>query len=446
MKGFVGWLSAAVLVAFTAPGFCAEAMPTQAPDPQILFYERLNQHKGEFAQFRYLTSDDVQSDPAVRDAASQMLATSYSFMGRPNDALRSFSDREAKIVVTDLPDQARYEPAPAADWITTEATKYRVVMINEAHHSAETRILTFSLLTRLRTLGYTHFAVEALSEGDVGLAKRGYPVESTGYYTREPIFADMIREALRLGYELVPYESPFSPGETQQQRETIQATNLVERVLAKHPDAKMLVHAGYAHISKTRTGLPDDAKPMAMEFMRLTGLSILSVDQTAPRPYIIGNGETEHDRLNAEFEIQTPSVLLQKKSRRVWSMDPERFDATVILPKSPENELRPAWLSVEGKRIATSVDMSACLRHLPCLVEARYAAEGDDAIPADQFVMIKAGEAGTPLFLPPGKYRIRLLGNGGNVISSRSLDVSPPQAADPAKVSKIVPQSTTSTR
>lgn len=446
MKGFVSWLSAAALAGFATQGLCAQAASAPAQDPQALFYERLNEHKDEFAKFRYLISDDVQNDPVMRDEASQMLATSYSFMGRPNDALRSFSDRDAKIVVDDLPDKARYEPVPAADWITAEAAKYRVVMINEAHHSAETRLLTFSLLAKLRTLGYTHFAVEALNEADAELSKRGYPTENTGIYTREPIFAEMIREALHLGYVLVPYESPFSPGETQQQRETIQASNLAERVLAKHPHAKMLVHAGYAHIGKALIGLPGNAKPMAMEFMRLTGLPILSVDQTAPRPYIIGKGKTEHDRLNAEFNIEAPSVLLEKKGRQVWSMDTERFDATVVLPKSPDNELRPAWLSMGGRRTATSIDMSACLRHLPCLVEARYAAEGDDAIPADQFVMIKAEETGTPLFLSPGKYRVRLLGNGGNAISSRSLDVSPPQATDPAKVSKTVPQSTTSAR
>ena len=74
--------------------------------------------------------------------------------------------------------------------------------------------------------------------------------------------------------------------------------------------------------------------------------------------------------------------------------------------------------------MAVAIDLTPCLGHLPCLAEARPAGEGDDAIPSDQFLMLAAGETATPLYLAPGKYRLRLLGNDGAPVASRDLDVA----------------------
>lgn len=42
---------------------------------------------------------------------------------------------------------------------------------------------------------------------DTLLNERGYPLLSSGYYTQEPQFGNLVREALRIGYELFPYET-----------------------------------------------------------------------------------------------------------------------------------------------------------------------------------------------------------------------------------------------
>ena len=74
-------------------------------------------------------------------------------------------------------------------------------------------------------------------------------------------------------------------------------------------------------------------------------------------------------------------------------------------------------------RKAVAIDMTPCLGHLPCLAEARHASEGDDAIPADQFLMLAAADGDTPLFLAPGRYRLRLLGSAGMPVAGRELEV-----------------------
>jgi hypothetical protein len=92
----------------------------------------------------------------------------------------------------------------------------------------------------LRHKGYTYFAAETLFETDTRLNERGYPTKDTGAYINEPIYGDLIRTALRLGYRVVPYE--WRGEYTPDNRERGQAANLFERILKDNPKAKILVH------------------------------------------------------------------------------------------------------------------------------------------------------------------------------------------------------------
>src|SRR5690606_5994310 len=100
-----------------------------------------------------------------------------------------------------------------------------------------------------------------------------------------------------------------------------------------------------------------------------------------------------------------------------------RFDVSVVLPSASPESLRPDWLALGGARRPVSVDMTPCIQHLPCLIAARHPDEGSDAIPADQFVMLAPGEAGTPLYLAPGDYRLQLLGNDDRTLAEHELVV-----------------------
>jgi len=375
------------------------------------FFKRLNEKKTSLAKYVYLTSSEVQLNPQLREVSAQMLSTLLSLLGRPADARDIFPSRKpAPDEMSSPPEQ--FAVIPADIWITEQAKTQRVVMINEAHHKAETRVLTLQLLPRLRALGYTHFAVETLNVDDPELQRRGYPIAGTGFYTAEPVFGEIIREAIKLGYVLVAYESTTVTKDTQQQREDGQAHNLFKRTIGDNPDAKVLVHAGYSHISKAE--IPEFAKPMAMQFMALSKLPVLSIDQT----------QVVTATRSAQ-EISVPSVAIDK-SGRAWSGKPEQHDATVLLPTfSAEKSPHPQWLSLYGRRQAVAIDFSSCGMHLPCLAEARHTSESDEAIPADQFLMLNDNETRTPLYLAPGKYRLRLLGREGTTLIARELVVSP---------------------
>src|SRR5690606_17052867 len=121
-------------------------------------------------------------------------------------------------------------------WIGSKSGDYRVVMVNEAHHKPQTRLLTLALLPELRARGFKYFAAETFGEEPL---EKGYPTKDSGYYTRDPVFAEIVREAVRLGYALVPYEAFGVLDGSQQARETRQAERLAE-ILARDPDAKIL--------------------------------------------------------------------------------------------------------------------------------------------------------------------------------------------------------------
>lgn len=412
-------LAFSAALAFSA--LTAHAAPSGGNDTKDSvgdFFKAFNAQPNAFAEYRFLTSPAVQDNERTRNLATQLLATELSFLGRPRDALQVFPLRGASETHGNLPVPSNFVPMPATEWIAGQADGYRVVMVNEAHHVPQTRLLSFALLQALRAKGYTHFAVEALRNNGTDPMRHGYPVRETGIYTREPVFAELLREARRLGYILVPYEPVSIPGQTQQQRETGMAATLATLVRAQ-PDAKVLVHAGYGHIGKTAGSQPGGADPMALEFMRLSGLPILTVDQTR---LALGSGATA-DPLARTFGVQVPAVLVSRQDHLAWSVEPKRFDASVLLPATDISELRPGWLTLGGRRQPVAVDLTPCIAHLPCLAEAHYASEGDDAIPADQFVLLADGETNTPLYLAPGQYRLRLTGPDDTVLVERTLDV-----------------------
>lgn len=425
----------ALAIAILSVALAANAAPAgrdAAKNPVDDFFKTFNAQPDTFAEYRFLTSPAVQQDAQTRNIATQFLATELSFLGRPLDALRAFPFRGVDGPHRDLPTPAAWAATSARDWIAAQANAYRVVMLNEAHHAPQTRVLTVALLQPLREQGYTHLAVEALVNDGTDPMPNGYPVRKTGIYTREPLFAELLREALRLGYRLVPYETPNKPGERQQDRESGQA-RLIADLLAKESRAKVLVHAGYGHIGEAQQDLPDAARPMAMELARMSGLPLLTIDQTSTRAYEAADIDTVGQRLAKQFVVGEPSVLVARDGEKAWSNKPGLYDVSVLLPAAPAGQAqRPDWLSLGGKRLAVAIDLTPCLGHMPCLAEARPIDEGDDAIPTDQFMMLAASEASTPLYLAPGKYRLRLVGADGGTLVERSVQVPSPSATTPS--------------
>lgn len=430
MIGVWGYVatSAAVCAMCLSPSLWAagqEHPATASSETQVsrdLFTETAH-IKNELARYLYLREVMPTLTRADRMIDQQLLASLEDELGLYDEALIDFPFDNRVQTPVPLPAPTDWQATDAAEEIAKLAVNRRIVMINEAHHDAHTRELTLALLPKLRAEGFTYFAAEALNNADTGLMARGYPTTASGSeYLNEPLYGDIIREAIRLGFKVVAYESE---ADALADREAGQAQLLYRNVFAKDPKARLFVHAGYAHIDKAPGNLGGTIQPMAMQLKLLSGFDPLSIDQTRWRDIGPMPSKDLYQQLIAQFPVDRPSVLISRESGSVWTSDPARHDVDVVLPPAG-HQRRPHWLSLLGDVRQTRVISSEmCQRQLPCVVEARYANESDDAIAADRYVFLADNTMNT-LYLRPGQYKLTAWDREGRTVSLRKLTVEPP--------------------
>ena len=386
------------------------------------FMARYQERETAFSRYRFSTSHAALSNAKTNIWAGQLAAMDASFMGRPNEALHFFPI--VSVPPASTPEISHYRTVDARAWIARQASQHDVVMINEAHHVPQTRLLTLSLLKPLHDAGYHYLALETLENTGKDPLPDGYPVESSGGYTREPVMAELVREALRLGYTLVPYEASARDISDIGSREIAQARHLAA-FLKAHPGAKLLVHAGYAHIAKTDIVRIAGARTMATELLAISPASVLSVDQTELMPMSQASRAsiTVQAHLAKAFGVTGPVVFLARQGGAAWSTKPGAYDASVLLPPSPSNVVRPDWLSLDGVRRKVYLGSDPCADNFPCLLQAFVLGEPTNAIPADQFVFALPSEEHTPLFLRDGSYRLRYTTALDQMVLERRIDV-----------------------
>ena len=292
---------------------------------------------------------------------------------------------------------------PALAYIAERAANHRFVMVNERHHVSTDRLLTLALLRPLYEQGFRYLAAEALATWRNEVRGRGYPVGDDGTsYINDPVFGELLREAVAVGYQIVPYESrqeqdPPTDGMTDQQvRNYWQAHNLIAGTLARDPDAKVLVHCGYSHLWEVVTS---GWTPMAHYFREATGLDPLTVDQVlfAER----GVREAEHPwRAEAESRslVADQAVVLVNGEGALLRVEPERVDIRVLNPRTGYVKGRPGWLAMDGRRRAVAISTPECVEEA-CVVEAFNAAWDEGAVPYDR---IEVAGGTVDMYLPPG--------------------------------------------
>jgi hypothetical protein len=303
------------------------------------------------------------------------------------------------------------------------------------------------LLPRLRALGFRYFAAEALSVKDTDLMHRGYAIDTSGSeYVLEPLYGDIIRQAIRLGFTIVTYD----PDDVSfADRDTKQARALYEKVFANDPQAKLFVHAGYSHIDKAEGNLGGSIQPMAVHLKRLSGYDPLCVDQVQFRDVAVGGLDYGfYNTVASHFSSAVPYVLRRRDSHTIWSSDPRQHDISVVLPPASARDLdmngvmrndllrrevlmlrppfdlseRPSWLALGGKRVPYRIGTELCAGQIPCVVEAHYPDEPDNATPADRYTFFR-GRSHNQLYLYPGHYRLRSWDVTGKTLQQQDIDV-----------------------
>lgn len=341
---------------------------------------------GKFASLAKVDPDR----PVSPDSDTQIL----SLFGREDLIVSSSSDYKS----TGCPPIAPVEPV--LDEIVHRARQTSVVIINESHERSLDRGFTADVAARLRPLGYSVLALEALSNPTADVPERYQPsfmrnpslpylADDDGHYVSEAAYGRLGRRAKALGYRLLPYEdnthnAPGSAGSGDHQialREEAQANNLAG-FLQSHPGVRMLVHVGYSHAAEVPRA--DGQLWMAARLKRKTGIDPLTISQTTCR----GGGDTL--RLAALPADQPPGT----------------FDLIVDHPGERFTHGRPDWRRAAGDRVVTIPRQLRPAKGWR-VIEARPVGEPNISVPTDR-VAICPGED-IALMLPPGRYHIRVI-------------------------------------
>ena len=400
-------------------------------------YAEALKRSGLLAQFKAMR-DAYRGDPnhAFRVVFGQYMSWYQSFVGDYQGAHDAYSIRQLPASDDNVsPLAAGYSAKPAIEEVAELAKGRKAVFFNEAHNVPLTRTLTVEILSRLREEGFNYFAAETVYASDTDLQKRGYPTAKSGFYTMEPISAEMVRTALKLGFKVVGYESEKEGnGDV---REYDQAKNLNERVFKNDPNARLVVNAGYAHIQENGKFLGGSS--MAQHFRKLSGIDPLTVEQTMMIEHPPGTENHPYYRAVVDALKPTAPIVFVDKDGKPWSLKPKAYDVSVFFPPDVIQSDRPTWLDLGGLRKPYSVSGSTfCQNEYPCLIEARYADESEDAIPGDRLVlnpvekaerledrliMGSHGVTQANLYLRPGKYRVTSTNEANRVIYRQDIEV-----------------------
>ncbi|MBQ4854015.1 hypothetical protein IMW82_04955 [Rhodanobacter sp. B2A1Ga4] len=420
----------------------AEQVAASQKSEQIM--HEADKYKSLLAQYQVMRYPYATNpDPAFHIIFGQYLSWYQSFIGDYPDAAASFSIRQPALP-DDRPSplgNPGYRARPALEAIPELARNYRAVFLNEAHNIPLTRTLTVQLLGKLRAEGFNYFAAETLYQTDSGLQARGYPVAGSGFYTEEPIYAEMVRTALKLGFKVVAYEALSAA--TGDAREAEQARNLYREVFKNDPQARLVINAGYAHIQES--GVYLGGSSMAEHLHKLSGIDPLTVEQTMLYPHPSANDDhPDYAPVMKQLRPGAPIVFVNKQGQP-WSLRPG-YDVSVFFPPERLKRGRPGWLDLGGMRKPYLVGGERCDHTYPCMVEARYADEGSDAIPADRLVLdplplnavtsdrISNGliEPHSLLYLRPGKYRLTYTDADAHQLFARDVTIRDGDAAPPS--------------
>lgn len=354
----------------------------------------------------------------------------YSIQGNFEEA-QKLDDMERKLVAKPFLNQSQidsinshFKLANAKEYILKQAKENQIIIINEAHHNPRHRFFTKTLLKELRNLGYTHLGLEGLYNGPKGgtpvgsgrirdekdslLNSRKYPIRNSGTYIQEPQFGNMVREALALGFDVFPYEKAgVGSGHP---REIGQAKNIL-KVLEENPEAKIIIHCGFAHAYE---GTYEAwGKAMAGQLKELSGIDPLTINQVEYSEH--SKAEFNEPLYNA-LQLEESSVLVDKNGRAMGFIENNAFtDIAVFHPPTIYNHARPDWVfKNEIERVVLDLSMLD-VDSTTMILAYKKGEKIEEAIPVD-IVEIYKNNKNVSLALKKGQYTIVVSKIDGNAV------------------------------
>ncbi len=379
--------------------------------------EALSNDELFFSEGRYLPTylDLKARSEAGDEAARQMLSQFASFLGDEDTAV-GLDERPPRPSVVP-PDLDGAVARDAMEAITEAARNTRIVILNEAHNVSGHRAFAARVMRALRPLGYDWFAAETFTPPQpdtlvrIGAYAKGAPfLAGYGYYTHDPVFAEMVREAARLGYRFSDYEQRFDQRAPEgadaaaqiAAREEAQADNLIANILSANPDARVFVFVGYSHAMEKegRGGLWFAARLKAK-----TGIDPLTIEQSMNWPAIAPENDAPHvAAVLTRFAPEAP-IVASKDGESIASPNyAGKMDLSVFHPRMAPVAGRPGWLAADPERRRVMIKVPTLNEQ--ALIQALPMAEAAAGLPSDHYLLAPGASEAT-FFLHPGRYFFR---------------------------------------
>ena len=318
---------------------------------------------------------------------AQYLATIEGKIGNHETGLM-WMDRFKQNVDYSVKPLEKFTVIEAIPYIVERAVDHRIVITNERHHASTDRLLPLFLLKPLYEQGFRYLAVETLNESHT-INKLGYPTRYDGYYSNDVVYAQLLRSARSMGYEIVAYEQeddqrapedPENPINRYDERDSWQAKNIISRTFKGDPKAKVLIHCGYGHVSES---MLTRSTPMALFLKNLTGLDPLTISQT----HFSERSESEREHpwrkqaIDLDLLDETPKVLMSPQGDLIRYS--KSVDIEAIGLRTTYEQGRPIWMRMNGTRQPVQISTAAC-ENRSCILEVFDPTEDEYAIPYDR--------------------------------------------------------------
>lgn len=410
---------AAVAVFFTAPSAAAQDDAPSKADLAAAEASRNRTQKGDYvgaAEALHAVAFDAAGKPKPGYAYDTWVEADTLLRGEPVadiDPAKPVSQEDGARLRAAIPRDAIAE-------IVARARKTRVVILNEDHGTPRSRAFGLEVARALRPVGYDVLAAETFNNDPddaksaammADLAKRGHVQRFSGYYTKDPVFADFVRQSLALGYRPVAYEStiytpPKDVEDSIARREKLQAEYLVSRVLKRDPKAKLFVYVGYSHAAEAPLPSTSEKEPprlwMANRLKTLTGIDPLTIEQTSVAEHPSFGGTAAYDLIADQATGRSIVPYLAGKPL-VFGQYSGAVDLQVVHPRTRYVAGRQDWRARMGGQ-PTPIPGDLLPKSGTRLIQAYIVDEGEDTVPVDQ-VLVTAGTKPPVLFLPAKKVR-----------------------------------------
>lgn len=289
----------------------------------------------------------------------------------------------------------------AVDFLKEQITGNQLVIINEQHWQPKHRFLGNMLLEQFYKEGFRYLAVETIDKKDEYLLnQRKYPLQSSGFYTKEPTFGNFIRNALQMGFEVIGYDTISA------NREYLQADRIYESTFKKNSKAKVLVWCGIAHVSENESDNPR----MGYHLKKLTGIDPLTIEQTL--------GDMKSKFLKHHFlaiEANIPQTPIHTADIYIYNNFKES-DFSIV----PGSTIKAVNISLSEETIDCLTQYGKIL--LMIFNKKEFENHGFETVPLVNYLI----ESETPpvIQLSKGEYIVIKRSPGGSIIEQRNLSIN----------------------